>query len=140
MSSGVPWDYVESALREHHAIGTLDEHRTDGDTLSIRLQVPAVRPSTVEAVALSACDSAAWLFEHLAVDRVTYTLDGTEGRVSITTKREGSIATSHQTGLLERNLSNAELRPSQSATNGRDRRKERVRFICGSFSRSRPPT
>jgi hypothetical protein len=73
---GVSWDYVGTALREHHAIGTLDEHRTEGDTLSIRLQVPTVRQRTVDAVALSACDSAAWLFEHRSVDRITYTLDG----------------------------------------------------------------
>ena len=86
------WDYVRTALREHHELGTLDDYdRTDG-ALVIRLQVPACRPATIDAVALSACDSAPWLFEHMSVDRIRYELspvtdDGTDA-VSITAKRD----------------------------------------------------
>ena len=42
------WDYVGTALRKYHAIGTLAGHERDGDTLSIRLQVPTCRAATVE--------------------------------------------------------------------------------------------
>ena len=69
------WDYVGTALRKYHAIGTLDEYRRHGDTLSIRLQVPTCRAATVERVALSACDSAPWLFDHIDVDRIRFDLE-----------------------------------------------------------------
>ena len=86
----VAWDYVGTALRKYHAIGTLDEYRRHGDTLSIRLQVPACRPATVERVALSACDSAPWLFEHVDVDRIRFDLEAVtdaDGRVAFTVRR-----------------------------------------------------
>ena len=90
----VAWDYVGTALRKYHAIGTLAEHERDGDTLSIRLQVPTCRAATAERAALSAADSAPWLFEHVAVDRITFDLEavtdtgGDGARVTFDVRRE----------------------------------------------------
>ena len=97
----VAWDYVGTALRKYHAIGTLAGHERDGDTLSIRLQVPPFRvggnirsgadiSTTVERVALSACDSAPWLFEHVDADRIRFDLEAVtdvDDRVAFTVRR-----------------------------------------------------
>jgi hypothetical protein len=88
------WDYVGTALQKYHAIGTLAEHDRDGDTLSIRLQVPTCRAATAERVALSAGDSAPWLFEHMDVDRITFDLEAVTdagddpARVTFAVRRE----------------------------------------------------